>query len=299
MRSLQIGDSIAYLSIKNRQLVAYPRSDEETAKQAPLEDLDAVVLETLNGLGLNLHVLQGFIENNTSLIICDKRHLPAGILLPLFGTLDHGAVLQGQIEISQPHKKQLWKQLIKEKLLHQAMNLKPDSYPRTRINDMASKIRSGDPDNFEAQGARIYWNAFVGSSFRREPRSGEGVNAALDYGYAVVRALLARAVVASGLHPSISVFHSPRANPLCLVDDLIEPLRPIVDRHIIRMIEPIDGKLTPANKREIVEILVLRVRCVDQASSLPVACERFADSYKRCVLGASNKLDIPTWLNEQ
>jgi len=298
MRALQIGDSISELKVKHGQLIAHNRSSEIENKQAPLEDLGIVVIESLNGLNLNLHVLQGFLESNTALVVCDRRHLPAGVLLPLFGTLDHGAVLAAQFALSRPQSKRIWKRLIAAKLRHQAKNLPLSSRKRKRIQSLAAGVKSGDPDNYEAQGARIYWKALFGDQFRREPRAGEGINAALDYGYAVVRATLARAIVGSGLHPSVGVFHSPRANPMCLVDDLIEPLRPLVDRHIANLETEIIGKLNPENKREIVGVLTESFMTKDKSGLLGEVCERYADSYKRFITSGSEKIDIPTWRHD-
>jgi len=293
-RYLNLSDDVSLLRTRDRQLIAEYRDSACEPRSAPLEDVDVVVLDTLQGLNLDLHLLRALVAQGTALVVSDDKRLPAGILLPLHGTTRHGAVLATQIAMSQPRRKRAWQALVRGKLHSQAVVLGERDPRSQRLLAMARRIRSGDPDNLEAQAARIYWpRLFVGGE-RREPRNGTGLNASLDYGYAVLRALLARAVVAAGLHPAIAVMHSARTNALALVDDLIEPLRPLVDRRVFAVVPTDASALTPVLKREIVGFIRETVEFAGRRGPLTEVVERFADGYRRYAEGVVDVLTTPS-----
>jgi CRISPR-associated protein Cas1 len=161
-------------------------------------------------------------------MVTGPDHLPLGMMLPLDAHHVQTERHRAQVEAGEPARKQIWKSLVAAKLSQQGRVLDHFGIKPNGLGEMARRVRSGDTDNLEAQGAQRYWPLLFGKEFRRDRAAG-GINAALNYGYAVIRAALARAVVAAGLIPSLGVFHKNRSNPLCLADDLFEPYRPFVD----------------------------------------------------------------------
>lgn len=292
VRALLVGDSIGRLRVKDNQLIGIPRDQVEQSHSAPCEDLDVVVLESTRGVSLDDHVLRSLVATNTALIITDSRHLPSGILLPIYGTNNHGEVLHKQIDMSLPRKKRAWQQIVRAKILKQAEVLPPHHHNRMRLQMMAHKVNSGDTRNHEAQAAKLYWASILEQPFRRIPRHGEGLNGALDYGYAIVRAALARALVATGLHLALGIHHSGRANYFALVDDMIEPLRPYVDLHIIRGPQ-VDVALSPSHKQHVLSLLNQPFHLSGQIGPLQNVLERYAESYKRYVFNEGDEIEIP------
>lgn len=292
VRALLVGDSISRLRVKDNQLIGIPRDQVMQSHSAPCEDLDVVVLESTRGISLDDHVLRSLIAANTTLIVTDSRHLPSGILLPLYGTNNDGEVLHKQIGMSLPRRKRAWQQIVKAKISKQAEALPLDHINRKRLEMMIHNVRSGDARNHEAQAARIYWASLLKQPFRRISRHGDGLNGALDYGYAIVRAALARALISTGLHLSLGVHHSGRANHFALVDDLIEPLRPYVDLHIIRGPQ-VDEGLEPPHKQHILSLLNQPFQLSGQIGPFPNVLERYAESYKRYVFSEDDEIEMP------
>lgn len=291
-RVLVLTDDVARIRVKDNQLIAEHRDPNEPDRSAPCEDIDLVMLDTLHGAELDTHVLRTLVACGTALVVSDAKRMPAGLFLPLHGTTGHGAVLAAQVAMSIPRKKRAWQALVAAKIRAQASVMTQGPTSR-RMQRLASEVKSGDPGNLEAQAARIYWQAVLPPGERRVPGSRSGINSALDYGYAVVRALLARAVVGTGLHPSMSVFHSSRVNPFALVDDLIEPIRALVDRHVLAVVPTPCDDLTPESKRAIVTLVTETVDYRDRCGPLTEMVERYADGYRRFVEGTDKLLDTP------
>ena len=213
------------LSVAHRQLVI-ERPDKPTAT-LPIEDLGVVVVDDIRATYTQA-VFVDLLEAGATVMVTGRDHLPAGMMLPLDAHHVQTARHIAQVGASEPTRKRIWQTLIRTKIALQAEVLRTFNGEDGGLAPMARRVRSGDPDNLEAQAAQRYWPRLFGAQFRRD-RAAEGVNALLNYGYAVVRAATARAVVASGLIPSLGVFHKNRGNPFCLADDLLEPYRPFVD----------------------------------------------------------------------
>lgn len=292
-RVIHIGDATARIRVHHHQLAAESRDASSGARTAPLEEVDLVVLSTLNGLDLDLHTLQRSVEHGTGLVVCDDRFLPAGVLLPLFGAWNHTEVLHTQIEVSAPRRKRAWQQVVRQKIRQQAGSLEPGSRVATRLHELSSQVRSGDTGNTEAIAARIYWPAIMGPDFRRIPRTREGPNGALDYGYAIVRSLVARCIVGVGLHPALGVHHRGRSNPFCLADDLVEPLRPTVDRIVAANRPLFRGEMDVSGKALLRELIDLPFSCGDHIGLVTTACERYAESFRAYIAGTDDTIVFP------
>lgn len=217
--------SPSYLRLDHRQLcIVHDGSELGTV---PIEDLGVLIIDH-PGVSYTQGLLNACFENNVVVVLCDAKHLPSALLLPLSGHSLHAKTLRGQIAASQPLQKRLWQTIIQAKIREQAGVLRSlvlDDHP---LPVYASKVKSGDPENIEAQAARIYWGKLFGLDFRRN-RDMNGVNALLNYGYAILRAAVARAVVGAGLSPALGIHHCNQYDDLALADDLMEPLRPLVD----------------------------------------------------------------------
>ncbi len=197
-----------------------------------------------------------------------------------------------QTSAARPLKKRLWRQLIRAKLKAQARNLAAGPQ-RTRLLELARTVRSGDPENAEAQGAKAYWSVWLpGVSFSRNPQ-GDPPNGLLNYGYAIVRAALARSLVSRGLQPALGLHHHHRANAFCLADDLIEPLRPLVDARVCELYRQGEKEVTTTTKQALLELLTLIVNTEIGRGPLWIAIDRLVDSLVACFERKRDKLEIP------
>lgn len=290
----------AYLSVKNSQLVV-KRTDSETQQEVvrtvPIEDIGVVVLEDRQITITNV-ALDALLQNNCAVITCDEKHMPAGMLLPLEGNTIQSERFANQIDASLPLKKQLWQQTIQAKIRNQASVLKRLSGVEVGcmlvwVND----VKSGDSDNLEGRAAAYYWKNIFPSlpGFTRD-REGEMPNNLLNYGYAIVRAVIARALVASGLLPTLGIHHHNRYNAYCLADDIMEPYRPYVDELVINIMRSdIDyGELTPELKKQLLGLPVTEVMIGGQRSPLMVAASQTTASLCKCYSGELRKMAYPT-----
>ncbi|MEX0774975.1 MAG: type II CRISPR-associated endonuclease Cas1 [Phycisphaeraceae bacterium] len=235
-RILDIAESPVYLSVRNGLLCLRPPSgDGEEAKEVtvPLKELAAVVL-THPQITVTRTVLSGLAEAGAVLVACDDRFMPVVMALPLTGYHAPARRLAAQANAALPTLKRLWQQVVVAKVCAQAQVLRQVRQDDFGLIEMAKRVRSGDTDNIEAQAARIYWLAlFQDVDFLRQPGAGAvNQNRFLDYGYAVLRAAVARAICAVGLHPGLGLHHHHRNNAFCLADDLMEPFRPLIDRAV-------------------------------------------------------------------
>lgn len=224
-KTVEIATPGTRLSVAHRQLVI-ERADQPRAT-LPIEDIGVLVVDDRRA-SYTQAVFVELLAAGATVMISGHDHLPAGMMLPLDAHHVQTERHRAQVDASEPARKQIWRALVAAKLSQQGCVLAHFTGAGHGLDEMARRVRSGDPDNLEAQGAQRYWPALFGKDFRRD-RAAEGINAALNYGYAVVRAAAARAVVASGLIPSLGVLHKNRGNPFCLADDLFEPYRPYVD----------------------------------------------------------------------
>jgi CRISP-associated protein Cas1 len=301
-RTIEISREPAYLTTQHNQLVL--KRDGEVVGSIPCEDLGMVVVDHPRTTYSHA-ALTSLVESSAAVVICGRNHLPQGILLP-FG--DHTEVvwrIHDQIAVRRPLQKRLWKQLVQAKILAQARNLALNSAPRRKLVNFARAVRSGDPANLEAQAARVYWSAWLITptnecvphelAFSRDP-DGRAPNSLLNYGYAIVRAAVARALVGAGLLPALGLHHSHRSNAFCLADDLMEPLRPLVDARVRELHFAGHGELDQPTKAALLDLLTLEVRMTgsDQvAGPLMVALHRMVASLVRCYSAGAKRLEIP------
>jgi CRISPR-associated protein Cas1 len=216
----------SYLHLKHKQLLI--DQDHELVAQIPIEDIGALVLEH-SAISITQPLIIECQKYNVAIIFCDEKHLPYSTILPIAeGNTLHQKILKTQINITEPTRKRLWKQIIIQKINNQAGTLKRFNKPHARLDKLATEVKSGDSTNCEGLAAQYYWKSLFGSDFIRD-QNADGINAVLNYGYTIIRAMVARNICASGLHPSIGLFHHNQYNALCLADDLMEPFRPWID----------------------------------------------------------------------
>lgn len=266
----------------------------EQTNSIPIEDMGVLILNSPQSTYSHASLAQ-CVEQNVNVILCNEKHLPCGMFLPLDCNTLQSKYMALHLGVATPTKKRLWQSIIRAKLRAQARLLEEVNGKGGQLAAMAGRVRSGDPDNYEAQGARYYWKSLYGSEFRRVHRGGRGINGLLNYGYAIIRASLARAIVAVGLHPSFGIHHHNQNNAFCLVDDLIEPIRPLVDRtvyHISRT-APVSDELSPQVKVQILSLLSQRVRMDKKSNPLMIAFHHYATSLRGVYAKEQTRLQIP------
>ncbi len=227
-RIVDIHDDHRHLHLHRGFMVV--SSGREELGRVPLDELAAVIASG-HGISHTSNLLAALAERGAPFVLCGVNYQPVGMLLAVDGNYQQGKRINAQIAAGKPLHKRLWQSLVKAKLAMQAAVLQYAGQPTAPITALIAKVRSGDPDNIEAQAARRYWPLLFGGDFRRD-RNAEGHNSLLNYGYAIIRSATARAVIAAGLHPSVGIHHRNAFNALQLVDDLIEPFRPLVDLRV-------------------------------------------------------------------
>lgn len=229
--------------------------DKVEVGRVPLDDVAAVIVHA-HGTTWSTNLMVALAERGALMLLCGANHSPAAVCLPIDGHHAQNGRMRAQWEAKRPLAKQLWKAIIVAKIRWQGAVLEANGRPAGAFDLLARRVASGDPDNIEAQAARRYWGLLMGEGFRRDRDAG-GVNALLNYGYAVMRALCARAVIAAGLHPSIGVHHANRGNPFALADDVIEPFRPLVDALTVRLTSAGIDTVTAEAKRAYAGLIAL------------------------------------------
>jgi CRISPR-associated protein Cas1 len=284
----------AYLSTRNQQLVVnFPEEDREE-KTIPIEDLGYVVLEHPQ-ITISNGLLRKLIENKTAVITCDQQHLPCALLQPLTGHTEHTERLRYQLNASTPLKKQLWQQTVTVKIENQANHFLYRKKNALRLKRYAKEIKSGDLGNQEALAAAFYFqNLFDIEGFSRNQK-GVPPNNLLNYGYAILRAVAARALVSSGLLPSLGIFHSNKYNAFCLADDVMEPYRPFVDALVYDIVASGCNveELNKNIKADLLMIPALDVIIDDKQSPLMNAMSRTTASLYECFQGSRRKILYP------
>lgn len=289
----------AYLSCRQRQLII-KTTDRMTGEPCeysrPVEDIGAVVIES-GQVTLSSHLISALLENKAALIICDEKHMPSGLMLPLEGNTLQSERFEAQISASLPLKKQLWQQTVSMKIKNQGAVLKrANSMEIGNMLAWASQVRSGDPDNLEGRAAAYYWKNLFGEDYGFvRGHEGDGPNLLLDYGYAILRAIIARSLVASGLMPTLGIHHSNRYNAYCLADDMMEPYRPYVDLMVLDIMRKhqLPPEISNETKRHLLSIPVIDVRMGKLSRPLMVAASMTTASLAKCYLGTTRKLLYP------
>jgi CRISPR-associated protein Cas1 len=280
-----------YLHVQHQQLLL--DRNGATIAQLPIEDLGVVILQH-PAIVITQAVIIACQKNNVVLVFCDERHLPYSVLLPISdGNTLHSKILHQQMNTSLATKKRLWQQVVKQKITEQMHTLKNLDKPYKPLERLADNVKTGDPDNLEAQAAQHYWRLLFGNDFRRDVEL-DGINNLLNYGYAIMRAMVARAIVGSGLHPAIGLHHHNQYNGLCLADDLIEPFRPWVDYRVYQLAQ--NNPQLQVNKDAKIPLLSLLSETVmyeQQAMPLMVACHYLMANVKRAYQDRSVVLNYP------
>ena len=267
---------------KSRGFLQVHRSGENVG-QVALDDI-LTVLISVPGCAISSVLLDHLAQRNIPLVICGQNYLPSSWTLPVQGTMHQFQVMQAQAALSEPRRKRIWQRIVRAKIGNQAELLQRAGEPNQILLRMISKVRSGDPDNLEAQAARAYWQRLLGSEFRRN-RDSDGLNAALNYGYTVLRACIARAVVGAGLHPTFSVHHKNPRNPMNLVDDLVEPFRPIADHLVWRHSNEYSKALDPDGKARLASLPTLPLPTEEGFSPLSIVAVKLCRAFARYCQG--------------
>jgi len=291
-RTLYFGNP-AYLKTNNEQLVIEMHDSGET-KIAPIEDIGLLILDHQQ-ITITHALIAKLLERNVALITCDASHHPTGLMLNLDGHTLQSQKFKAQLEASVPLKKQLWQQTMVSKINNQAALLKRNGKKFQYLSNLANDVKSGDTENHEAKAALYYWkNVFPNLMQFRRDRYGFPPNNYLNYGYAILRAIVARSLVGSGLLPTLGIHHENQYNAYCLADDIMEPYRPFVDMLVCGLIaENQVYDLTPAIKKHLLTLSAMNVYIDEQRSPLMNAVQRTTASLARCFEGSSRKILYP------
>jgi CRISPR-associated protein Cas1 len=279
------------LSVALKQLVI-ERPDHPKAA-LPIEDLGVVIVDDARATYTQAVFIE-LLEAGATVMVTGRNHLPAGMMLPIDAHHIQTERHRAQVEASEPTKKRIWQSLVAAKIALQGEVLNHFTGADGGLGPMSKRVRSGDPDNLEAQAAQRYWPRLFGDGFRRD-READDANALLNYGYAVVRAAAARAVVAFGLIPSLGVFHKNRSNPFCLADDLFEPYRPLVDWRVKNLIMETDAvSLSDRTTRAaLLSVFNETILVAGRRMPLLVGVQTSAASMARALTGGERTLALP------
>lgn len=298
-RIISIGSSGHYLHHELEQLCL--EKDGERVGSVPIEELAAVILDHPQTT-LTQSLLAKLTEANVMVVSSNAQHMPVGMFLPLVSNTLQNERFRQQANLSTPVKKQLWKQLVQSKIRMQAKTAESFAEHDGGLRRLAQKVKSGDPDNIEAQAARRYWQKLFDAGERdtrfKRDRFANDENAGLNYGYAILRALTARSLCAAGLHPCLGLHHHNKYNAYCLADDIIEPYRPIVDTHVKQMLtaeewQDADFDLTAERRAELLHIVEWRLSVDQEQLTLQGALQKTAQSLALVVQGQSKQLCLP------
>lgn len=296
-----------YLSLRNAQLVLHIPEVEnnKTLPEAikkrsrtyhPIEDIGVVVLDNRR-ITITSGAMEALLENNCAVITCNQKSMPVGLLLPLCGNTTQNERFRSQLEASLPLRKQLWQQTIKQKILNQEHVLRINTDQETKcMRVWSNDVRSGDSDNLEARAAAYYWrNVFTTYPNFVRDREGTPPNNLLNYGYAILRAIIARALVGSGLLPTLGIHHHNRYNAYCLADDIMEPYRPYVDQLVLDIIQcNLEiSDITRDLKMQLLGIPMLDVVINGKRSPLMIAAQQTTASLAKCFAGECKRISYP------
>ena len=289
----------AYLSCSQRQLIIQT-ADQATGKPCeysrPIEDIGVVVIES-GQVTLSSYLISALLENKVALIVCDRKHMPSGLMLPLEGNTQQSERFNAQVSASLPLRKQLWQQTVSMKIKNQGAVLRKAN--NMEIGNMlawAAQVKSGDYENLEGRAAAYYWkNLFGDSSGFIRRQDGDDANLLLNYGYAILRAVIARSLVASGLIPTLGIHHSNKYNAYCLADDIMEPYRPYVDLLVLDIMRKhkLSPEISNETKKHLLTLPAIDVRIGKLSRPLMIAASMTTASLAKCYLGETRKLLYP------
>ncbi|WP_372773491.1 type II CRISPR-associated endonuclease Cas1 [Mangrovibacterium sp.] len=281
-----------HLSLRDCQLVIQSK-DEMMSKTVPIEDIGFIVLEHPQ-ISITMKVMEQLNANNVAVVFCDSQHMPSSMLLNLESHSLQSELFRAQVSASEPLKKNLWKQTIEAKITNQAAHLEQQGNKSHELRAYAKSVKSGDTENREGLAARIYWSRLIGNGFTRD-RYGDPPNHLLNYGYILLRSAVARALVGSGLLPTLGIHHHNKYNAFCLADDVMEPYRPFVDQLALRVYGdyPDDLFLKKEMKAQMLSLMAGDVWIDGNRRPLMVALSQTTASLSRCFSGESRKIVYP------
>lgn len=283
------------LSARHKQLVIFSKETQEETL-VPIEDIGFVIVE--NALvSLTIPLINELTDNNCALIFCNEKHLPFSMTMPLDCNEIQSQLFSAQINAKLPVKKKCWKQIVEYKIKNQGLVLKKYDLDFTKLVDFSKCVKSGDPTNMESQAAKFYWDNLFGKKWSRD-RFGDFPNNYLNYGYAILRAATARALVGSGLLPTLGIHHHNKYNAYCLADDLMEPYRPFIDDEVIEYIStnPDEKELGLEFKKRILQVLVRDVKMGNLTRPMMVALSMTSSSLANALSNESEKLKLPDFV---
>ena len=283
----------ARLSLKLAQMVV---ELQDVTRTLPIEDIGVVILDHKQ-ITITHALIDALLANNVAMVTSNDKHLPVGLMLPLDGNTLQSERFRAQIDASEPLKKQMWQQTIVAKILGQAHVLGTQLIEHNNMLKWAKDVRSGDTENMEARAAAFYWrNIFEKDAFIRDPQ-GLPPNNLLNYGYSIVRAMMARALVGAGLLPTLGIHHHSRYDAYCLADDIMEPYRPFVDMKVLEMWKNggITSDISSDQKRELLGITTMDVSISGHRSPMMLAIQTTAQSVQKCYSGEARKIIYPDW----
>ena len=283
----------ARLSLKLAQMVV---ELQDVTRTLPIEDIGVVILDHKQ-ITITHALIDALLANNVAIVTSNDKHLPVGLMLPLDGNTLQSERFRTQVDASEPLKKQMWQQTIVAKILGQAHVLGTQLIEHNNMLKWAKDVRSGDTENMEARAAAFYWrNMFEKDAFIRDPQ-GLPPNNLLNYGYSIVRAMMARALVGAGLLPTLGIHHHSRYDAYCLADDIMEPYRPFVDMKVLEMWKNggITSDISSDQKRELLGITTMDVNISGHRSPMMLAIQTTAQSVQKCYSGEARKIIYPDW----
>lgn len=287
-RIVEIAEDGRYLHADRGFLVVESRG--EKLGQVPLDDIAAVIANA-HGLIYSNQLLVVLAEREVPFVVCANNHNPVAVLWPLVGHHRQAERMDAQLAAEKPLQKRLWQQIVRAKITWQAHALKSIAQPYAPLSALVTKVTSGDAKNVEAQAARRYWPLMMGKGFIRDTE-GEGTNSLLNYGYAILRAATARGVLAAGLHPGIGLHHSSPYNAMRLVDDLMEPYRPLVDKVVWQLLQDGYNSVDKHTKRTLVHLLYQDFTTTYGTTPLLNCIQRLATSLAMVYLKKIKTLEI-------
>lgn len=283
-----------YLSFKQNQLQITDKNTGEI-NQAPVEDLGFIVIEHPQ-VTFTQYLMTKLIEHNVAVVFCNEKHMPTSMLLHLESNHLQNEIFRNQINAGHPLKKRLWQQTIKAKIKNQKLLLEESGNDSGNLGALIKNVKSGDTSNQEAAASRFYWaQLFPIQGFKRR-RDGVPPNSLLNYGYAILRAAVARSLVGSGMLPTLGIHHKNRYNAFCLADDLMEPYRPFVDKMVLGIVESGNNfnDLSKNVKTELLNVLTMDTYFKTHTRPLMIGLSSTTSSLAKCFDGSAEKLDYPS-----
>lgn len=291
-RIVEVSNDCRHLSMyRGFMLVTASWEDRQEISRVALDDIGALIANAY-GLSYTNNLLVALADRGVPFVLCGANHNVAGMIWPVDGHHQQAHRFEAQISCGAPMRKRIWAAIVKSKLLNQAAVLSASGVNAAGLLRLAKLVKSGDPDNVEAQGARQYWQSLLGSDFRRDKQA-DGLNALLNYGYTVLRAATARAVVAAGLHPSIGLHHSHDNNAMRLVDDLMEPFRPVIDWQVWHLQRRGFTMVDAMTKRILVKALYADLKTGAGNTPVIISIQKLATSLAQILLKERQSLDLP------